>query len=80
MTDTEILKMDWIYPAEGEENSASSSSVCKVIADVSSSCCYQCAAVSDDRQLLAVATSNDNVLLYNIQQSAQMTEFVGHTG
>lgn len=81
VSDTEILQLDWCFNAsngEGPENYPSYS--VKPIGAVNGSCCYQYAAISSNRQLLAVASSKDNILLYNIPQETQISDFGGHTG
>lgn len=78
VSDTEILQLDWTFPAPDEQDSVPAYAV-KAIGEVNNDFCYQCAAVSDDNQLLAVATSKDSILLLNIQQATQLTEFIGHT-
>lgn len=79
MSDSEICKFDWTsFNDRNVQNGINYST--KAIACVNNSCCYQCAAVTDNRQILAVATSKDNILLYNIKTTEQVFDYVGHTG
>ena len=79
VSDTEILLWKWKYPNNDKEESDPSYSVVP-IGTANSSCCFQCATIAANRKYLAVATSKDNVVLYDIEQATQIFEFVGHTG
>lgn len=78
VSDTEVLQFEW--------KSLSSNALerddytTKLIASANKDCCFQCSVLSDNRQHLAVATSKDNILLYNIESARQAFEYVGHTG
>lgn len=80
VSDTEILRFDWTWSSDEELESDSFGYVTNCLANANSNCCYNCATVTDDRQLLAVSTSKDNILLYNIDSTEQIFEYVGHTG
>lgn len=82
VSDTEILKFDWSLPVSNAQEQVGHlySYSTTEIACANSSCCYQSAALTDNRELLAVATSKDNILLYNVEQSEQIFEYVGHAG
>jgi WD40 repeat protein len=78
VSDNEILQFEWTLSSdkEGEGDTPFPKSIAKA----SSSCCYNCATVTDNKQLLAVTTSKDNILLYNIDSAEQIFEYVGHSG
>lgn len=78
VSDNEILQFDWTLSSDKEGES--DTPFPKSIAKASSSCCYNCATVTDNKQLLAVTTSKDNILLYNIDSAEQIFEYVGHSG
>ena len=87
VSDTEILLWTWrspstLLPEHGEMNADDppTYSVVPIASANSQSCCYQTAAIDDCKKLVAVATSNDNVLLFDIEQQLQLAEFIGHTG
>ncbi len=82
VSDTEILQLDLNFLSSnlGQMAPTESSYSVTPIGRASSSCCFQCAAVSRNRQQLAVATSNDNILLYSVPEASQITDFSGHTG
>jgi WD40 repeat protein len=78
VSDNEILQFEWTLSSDKEGES--DTPFPKSIAKASSSCCYNCATVTDNKQLLAVTTSKDNILLYNIDSAEQIFEYVGHSG
>lgn len=83
VSDTEVLKFNWTYPSiscEQERAPFEFHYSPKLIASANKSYCYQCASLADNQQLLAIATSKDNILLYNIESAQQVFEYVGHTG
>lgn len=85
VSDTEILLWDWRYPTEstscgGAKDPSDDYYSVRPIGCTNANCCYQSAAVCDDRKMLAVATSNDQVLLYDVLSHQQVSEFNGHTG
>ena len=82
VSDTEILQLDLNFLSSnlGQMAPTESSYSVTPIGRASSNCCFQCAAVSRNRQQLAVATSNDNILLYSVPEASQITDFSGHTG
>jgi len=80
VSDTEIRKLKWALPTSPGEQGAHSY---ETLSESSSDCCYQCAAISDANstgQMLAVATSKDNILLFGLEEAQEIGEFVGHTG
>lgn len=83
VTDTEVLKIEWNYPSnnyERDNTPVQFHSSTKQIACANKNYCFQCTALADNQQLLAIATSKDNILLYNIETAQQVFEYVGHTG
>ncbi|XP_046440097.1 apoptotic protease-activating factor 1-like isoform X2 [Daphnia pulex] len=78
VSDNEILQFEWTLSSDKERES--DTPFPKSIAKASSSWCYNCATVTDNKQLLAVTTSKDNILLYNIDSAEQIFEYVGHSG
>ena len=88
-----MQKLEWTLPAiGGEEGQDARRGPLETIISqsVSNEWCYTCAAISTD-QLVAVATSKDNILLYDLKSMQQDEEeeeeerggivgqFVGHT-
>ena len=76
VSDTEVLSWKWKHPNDKEDGEPRYS--VSTIGSANGNCCFQCAALSQD--LLAVATSKDNILLFSIEQQVQIFEFIGHTG
>ena len=79
VSDSEVLRLDWTFSSRNGQIDEDNYTT-ETIASASNSCCYQYATISDNRQLLAVATSKDNILLYNIETTKQIFDYVGHTG
>lgn len=80
VSDTEILRFVWTFASDEEGESDSFGYASNFLASANSNCCYNCATITDDGQLLAVSTSKDNILLYNIDSTEQIFEYVGHNG
>ena len=80
VSDTEVLQFDWTFSPDQERENDSFNYFVKTIGKASNNCCYNCATLTDNKQLLAVTTSKDNILLYNIDLAEQIFEYVGHTG
>ena len=78
VSDTEILLWNWRYPNDQDDDGPSYS--VEPMACTKDTHCYHTAAVDDSRQLLAVSTSDESILLFNISQKCQVHEFIGHTG
>jgi WD40 repeat protein len=78
VSDTEILLWNWRYPNDQDDDGPSYS--VEPMACTKDTHCYHTAAVDESRQLLAVSTSDESILLFNISQKCQVHEFIGHTG
>lgn len=79
-----MLKYDWeltsVIGQESEINLDEFEYSSKLIASAHKNWCYQQSVISDNRELLAVSTSKDNILLYNIESTELVFDYVGHTG